>query len=882
MLERKLKDRWRECEKRLAAAQPSGALPKPNQSGWIGPIHCPWREDRHPSLTVRPPDRGSRGGFKDQATGDKGSLVGLADRLGVELEVSATRRRDVSTDSSLTSWCRRRLGNFDPEWLRSEFGVKPLRHKRPAIQFPTSAGGRWRVRALDGKDPKTWWAKGRGTTQVVYGLDKLNQEGPIYIVNGECSVWACRQAGVDAVCFCAAETTPPKASQSTPIVGKGRPLRVVYDADRAGQQGALKAVIALRAAGAIEVLALDLAGRVPPKGDVEDLYGKVGRKGLAETLAELPELSASTTDADNQPTTIQLTTDMPTVVDQAIEALIAGDADIYQRGGSLARVILGVEPPPGIKRPPESPTIQVLPRASLHELLGGNATWQKLDKRCRPPKWVGTIPPSWVVSAVEKRGEWSSGVRGLTGIAACPVMRADGSILSKPGYDDATGMWLDPRCPTVRVPLTPSLDDSLTAAETLLELICDFPLDEAYRAAWLAAALTPFARAAITGPCPLTLIDGNIRGAGKTLLADVIGILATGRELAKGAWPVKEEEVEKRITTVALEGDPLYCFDNVAGVMASSALDAALTTGRWKGRVLSESRSADVLLNTVWFGTGNNVALGGDLVRRVLHVRLVSPEEHPERRSDFRHPNLRAHILQHRARYLTAALTILRGWHVAGRPAGPSDWGSYESWSEVVRGALLWLGKPDPADTRTELADSAATEDGAFAALLANWPKAPDGHPFEAGAAQLVARHRQDAETDADWIAAVNELCPTKDGRPNARQLGNMLRRAKARVIGGMRLVSMKNSHKKVMVWKIECAGTAGNAGTSTGYAREGAGALSGGSVAPGGEPDTADPALPAYCSGCGRPTPLPPELDPELCSACLAAAASLQHEQAL
>ena len=69
-----------------------------------------------------------------------------------------------------------------------------------------------------------------------------------------------------------------------------------------------------------------------------------------------------------------------------------------------------------------------------------------------------------------------------------------------------------------------------------------------------------------------------------------------------------------------------------------------------------------------WYGTGNNVQLGADTSRRVCHIRMESPEERPELKSDFRHKELRVYVRKHRGKLLAAALTILRGWHVAGRP----------------------------------------------------------------------------------------------------------------------------------------------------------------------------------------------------------------------
>jgi len=43
-----------------------------------------------------------------------------------------------------------------------------------------------------------------------------------------------------------------------------------------------------------------------------------------------------------------------------------------------------------------------------------------------------------------------------------------------------------------------------------------------------------------------------------------------------------------------------------------------------------------------------------------------------------------------------AALTILRAFHVAGRPQQTTPLGSFVEWSRWVRDSLIWLGEADP------------------------------------------------------------------------------------------------------------------------------------------------------------------------------------------
>ena len=109
-----------------------------------------------------------------------------------------------------------------------------------------------------------------------------------------------------------------------------------------------------------------------------------------------------------------------------------------------------------------------------------------------------------------------------------------------------------------------------------------------------------------------------------------------------------------------LGSDASNTFDNVANTLGCPALDAALTSVTWKDRLLGANRMAEGPMYMTWFATGNNVAIAADTARRVCHVRLESPEEHPEKRQDFQHPNLLAWVGDNRSRLLAAALTILR------------------------------------------------------------------------------------------------------------------------------------------------------------------------------------------------------------------------------
>ena len=130
-------------------------------------------------------------------------------------------------------------------------------------------------------------------------------------------------------------------------------------------------------------------------------------------------------------------------------------------------------------------------------------------------------------------------------------------------------------------PGLPSADDSRghTCGEDALGSRRRFPFGtEAHKAAWVASVLTPLARYAFHGPSPLYLFDANVRGCGKSLLTDATSTIISGRPMARMSLPHDDDETRKRITALAVAGEPLILIDNLpSGGFGSPSLDAALT-----------------------------------------------------------------------------------------------------------------------------------------------------------------------------------------------------------------------------------------------------------------------------------------------------------------
>ena len=322
----------------------------------------------------------------------------------------------------------------------------------------------------------------------------------------------------------------------------------------------------------------------------------------------------------------------------------------------------------------------MLPSAQIRRLMTVHARWVRTRKtRDGQCETVPATPTTTIVEQLATLGTWP-GIRPIEGIAETPTLRPDGSLIGRAGYDPETGLWLEPNSAFPEIPHQPGPDDARAAVEALYAVVADFPFAEPHhKATWLAALLTALARWAIDGPCPLFLFDSNCPGTGKSKLCDVIAIIVTGREMPRGGYPDDQDEMQKTLLSAAMAGDRLMLFDNVPTgfALGGSALDRALTARTIKGRILGKSQmSPELPVDTVFFATGNNLGLRGDALRRVVPCRLESHEERPEERDDFQlescacgcRGDLMIHVKRARGQLVAAALTILRGFIVAGRP----------------------------------------------------------------------------------------------------------------------------------------------------------------------------------------------------------------------
>lgn len=312
-------------------------------------------------------------------------------------------------------------------------------------------------------------------------------------------------------------------------------------------------------------------------------------------------------------------------------------------------------------------------------------------------------------------------LRPLRGVIHTPVLRRDGTLVEAPGYDPATKLLHLPE-PGLTVPPVPDRPshEQVAAAVALLDtMTAGFRwLSDHDRANYYGLLLTPLLRALVPPPYKLGVIGAPMRGSGKSLLAEVARILHGG--VFRVEMPEDEAELRKQVTSIlSVTTGPVVQFDNVSGVLRSSTLAGLLTSNVWEDRPLGSTDMVKTTNDRQWIITGNNVNLGGDLIRRALWVTIDPGVPNPHLRTDFAIKDLPGWTRGLRGPLLGALLTLVRAWVVADRPTRPRGGDSYARWIEAVDGILTHAGVPGTFDHGDAARQQEGADDDEWADFLA-------------------------------------------------------------------------------------------------------------------------------------------------------------------
>ncbi|MDD5580046.1 MAG: hypothetical protein PHY16_12305 [Methylobacter sp.] len=526
-----------------------------------------------------------------------------------------------------------------------------------------------------------------------------------------------------------------------------------------------------------------------PLGGFKCLHGHcAGRRVNAlHTFFEISKIEAK-----HKPMILVQPGELPRICDAA-ENELAKTFRHYQRGG----IIVTITTDPGTRET----AVKSLSLPSLTRALAGVAIWQRYDKRGE--EWVVCDPPEKHARVLHDSTVYPH-LPVLNGIARQPYLRPDGSLMTDAGYDAATGMFGVFNARQFSVPAAPTRQQAEQSLDKLLELLSEFAFKTVHdKAAALAGILTAVVRPSLP-QAPMFHVKAPSIASGKSYLCELFTAFATPQKGTPHAFPADDEECRKLLLAELLTAPAVVEFDNLTGdLIPHKSLCTTLTSEFISGRILGQSKTAEVGTRALFLSSGNNVEPVRDMTRRAVTITLDPACEIPAAREFRKQPV--SDIRADRGRYMSLALTIVRAWHCAERPkTACKTIASYADWSDYCRQPLLWLGSPDPAACIFEAMNDDPDREllGEFLQeWFAKFGKAPTLVKDAINAAQ--ARGINFDYSNETLLEAINDIAGERGGGINRKRLGWWIKRHAGRVVNGLRFVQ-DTASLNAAKWKVE------------------------------------------------------------------------------
>jgi hypothetical protein len=788
-------------ERVIASLTSRGRQPK--KSGSEYSTLCPAHEDRNASLSLAegkdgralikchagcatesvvealglsmrdlmPPVPEQNGKARSRGTGKR---TGVRSYPSVELAVDAAMRSAKAR--YVTKWC---YHDADEEPVLFVVRGDPKTY-RPVSSCPDG----WRV-----GDPKG--------LLPVYCLPSLGRSSRIVVVEGEKCADTVNELGFVATTSAHGARSAAKSDWS-PLAGKH--VTIIPDNDAAGRQYArdvLEILASLRPPAVARVVAL------PGLGDGEDIFDfATRRKGegkdaaaIREEIEGLPEVLLDRGD-DNRANSSALDEsvilveggNLPVQV-AAAELALAGRTlrepmtGVYRRGTALVRpgiVTSSSRKRQGIKQPEGALILHPVDANLMQLLLTKACRWRTMGYRKGEYREIPIDAPLKAVRAALANSPWSD-IPAIHGVVHAPTLRADGTVIDQPGYDEDSCLLFDARGTEFRpVSEYPSREEALAALRVLDEPLEHFDfVDDASRSVAVASIITAVVRKTLR-TAPLFAFSAPKMASGKSLLASIPSYVSTGLSPSCISQTDDMESERKRLLSLLLESCGVIMIDNVERPFRSESMCTILTETTFTDRLLGCSRTVTVPTNSLFLVTGNNLTIEGDLTSRTLMCELDPRCERPEERTFER--NLHTWVPQNRGRLAVAAIAICRAYIVAGCPdVGVPQFGRFEAWSQRVRCPLVWLGCADPCLTRTKIERRDPVREE-LAGLLGTWYEACQNRPVTVKEVLEVIEHGHD-----ELRAAVEAVAADYKGTVSSRRLGKFLATHERRIEKGLR-----------------------------------------------------------------------------------------------
>ncbi len=397
-------------------------------------------------------------------------------------------------------------------------------------------------------------------------------------------------------------------------------------------------------------------------------------------------------------------------VNAAAEKALAARGNIYAQGGDIVTLVTD----------PATGDLSSLPMSdqALTKELAAAADWERFDKKTN--SWVRCDPPVRNVNMLYKAQTFDH-LLPLTGLVRQPFFReSNGELVCTPGYDVESGKYAAFDGGAYVIP-----DPTREAAEEALGLLLGL-LDEFHfaspndRASALSAILTAVVRPSLP-LAPAFHVRAPTMGSGKSYLNEVIVAFATPGQSHKVSYPTTSEEATKAMPALLRQSPAVIEFDDMNDDWKPHGIiNRMLTSEAISERVLGASKILTLSTRTLVLGSGNNVGPVRDLTRRVLTIHLDARTANPALLKYIGKPA--ELVRKERARFISAALTIIMAWRRAGEQRSSvqhiANYG--DDWADHCRHPLIWLGEADPAQSLIDQVCSEPDSD-ALGELLLQW-----------------------------------------------------------------------------------------------------------------------------------------------------------------
>lgn len=257
-----------------------------------------------------------------------------------------------------------------------------------------------------------------------------------------------------------------------------------------------------------------------------------------------------------------------------------------------------------------------------------------------------------------------------------------GRFITTPGYDPDSGIYLN-----ITQPFKPEPMDVDRAVGIFDDLLSNFHwAAQSDRAHAFALLILPFVREYIRDQTPIHRIEAASPGTGKTLLARVL-LSVSGCTSIMSVSP-NEDELVRRLDSMVLAQRESVIIDNVTTEFKNPDLLQKITSPTTDIRRFHTQNSVTVRMRIIWALTINNPELSIDMARRSIRIRILSPVEQPDLRTDIKDLEL-AHTFTKRQHELSSAVyAIVKAWVDAGKPEAEAANVSFPHWAKVMGGVL--------------------------------------------------------------------------------------------------------------------------------------------------------------------------------------------------